>query len=193
MKSDEKKPRIPMNIQFFAEDPANEPDGGNDPKPDDGNGEGNNTPTVEELMTQLSKERAEKERLKTSFDKTSSELAATKKQLKERLTAEEQEAEAKREREEERENYVKGLEKEVAINRAMKRFLSLGMNEDLAMETAEAEYDRDYEKVTANQKKNQDEKIKAAEAEWLKSRPDVNAGNGENEENEDPFLKGFNS
>lgn len=52
-------------------------------------------PTVEELMAQLAQERAEKAKLKNNFDKTSSELASTKKQLKAKQTAEEQEEEAK--------------------------------------------------------------------------------------------------
>ena len=38
-------------------------------------------PTVEELMAQLAQERANNAKLKNSFDKASSELANTKKQL----------------------------------------------------------------------------------------------------------------
>lgn len=47
------------------------------------------------------------------------------------------------------------------------------------------------EKVTENMAKFKDASIKEAETEWLKSRPPVNAGQGEDEET-DLFLKGFN-
>lgn len=43
---------------------------------------GHDTPTVEELMAELAKERAEKAKLKNSFDTASSELSNAKKQLK---------------------------------------------------------------------------------------------------------------
>lgn len=152
-----------------------------------------NTPTVEELMTQLAQERAEKAKLKNSFDRTSSELADTKKQLKARLTAEEQEAQAKKEADEEHKKYVTGLETKIRIVDATKRYMGLGMTEELAEETAKAEVDGDVDKVTENMKKHQDALIKAKEAEWLASRPPVNTNNGEEDDKKDPFLEGFNS
>lgn len=149
-------------------------------------------PTVEELMAQLAQERAEKAKLKNNFDKTSSELANTKKQLKAKQTAEEQEEEAKREAEEEHKKYVKGLEDTIKMTNATNRYLALGMTAEMAKDTATAELDGDMEKVTENMGKYNEAKVKAAEAEWLKSRPPVNAGQGEEEET-DYFLKGFNS
>ena len=75
-------------------------------------------PTVEELMAQLAQERAVNAKLKNSFDKTSSELANTKKQLREKQSAEEQEEEAKKEAEEEHKKYVKGLEDTIRMTNA---------------------------------------------------------------------------
>ena len=152
-----------------------------------------NTPTVEELMTQLAQERAEKAKLKNSFDRTSSELADTKKQLKARLTAEEQEAQAKKEADEEHKKYVAGLETKIKTINATKRYMSLGMEEKLAEETAAAEISGDVEKVTENMKKHQEALLKTKEAEWLASRPPVNTDNGEEDDKKDPFLEGFNS
>ena len=152
-----------------------------------------NIPTVEELMTQLAQERAERAKLKNSFDRTSSELADTKKQLKARLTAEEQEAQAKKEADEEHKKYVEGLETKIKTIDATKRYMGLGMDEKLAEETAAAEIAGDVDKVTDNMKKYQDALIKAKEAEWLKSRPPVNAGHEEDKDEKDPFLEGFNS
>lgn len=148
-------------------------------------------PTVEELMAQLAQERAEKAKLKNNFDKTSSELASTKKQLKAKQTAEEQEEEAKKEAEEAHKKYVKGLEDKIKLTDATNRYLALGMSADMAKDTAQAELEKDMVKVTENMSKFKDASIKEAEAEWLKSRPPVNAGQGDGEET-DLFLKGFN-
>ena len=71
--------------------------------------------------------------------------------------------------------------------------MGLGMDEKLAEETAAAEIAGDVDKVTDNMKKYQDALIKAKEAEWLKSRPPVNAGHEEDKDEKDPFLEGFNS
>ena len=141
-------------------------------------------PTVEELMTQLAQERANSAKLQNNYNKVSSEAANYKKQLKAKQTAEEQEEEAKREAEEEHKKYVKGLED-------TNRYLAFGMSPEMAKDTAEAELAGDMEKVTELMGKHNAEKIKAAEAEWLKNRPAVNAGQGEGEET-DLFLKGFN-
>ena len=48
-----------------------------------------------------------------------------------------------------------------------------------------------YQLALERMSKFKDASIKAAESEWLKSRPPVNAGQGEGEET-DLFLKGFN-
>ena len=148
-------------------------------------------PTVEELMAQLAQERANSAKLQNDYNKASSDAANYRKQLKAKQTAEEQEEEAKREAEEERKRYVKGLEDEVNMTKAEKRYLALGMSADMAKDTARAELDNDMEKVTENMAKFKDASIKEAETEWLKSRPPVNAGQGEDEET-DLFLKGFN-
>ncbi len=148
-------------------------------------------PTVEELMAQLAQERANSAKLQNDYNKASSEAANYRKQLKAKQTAEEQEEEAKREAEEEHKKYVKGLEDTIKMTNATNRYLALGMSAEMAKDTAKAELDGDMEKVTENMGKYNEAKVKAAEAEWLKSRPPVNAGQGEEEET-DLFLKGFN-
>lgn len=149
------------------------------------------SPTVEELMSQLASERAEKEKYKNASDKASSEAAKYKKELRSKQTAEEQEAEAKREAEEAKERHTKELEEKLAKIDAQKRFMAIGMSEEMAEEAATAELAGESDKVTELYKKFNDASIKAAQAEWQKSRPPVNAGQGE-EGKDDPFLKGFN-
>lgn len=150
-------------------------------------------PTIEELMAELAQERAEKERMKNAFDKSSSEAANFKKQLRAKQTAEEQEEEAKKEREEQQKQYVTGLEKELSTIKATERYMGLGMAKDLAAETAAAELEGDSDKVMANMQKHMATVVQEKESEWLKNRPDVQAGNEEDKEEEDAFLKGFNS
>lgn len=164
-----------------------------DPNSEDGKETKENAPTLEEAMTLLAQERAKSAKLKNSFDKASSDLADVRKQLKARLTAEEQEQEAKKEAEEEHKKYVKGLEDELATIRATQRYMGLGMSTELAEETAKAEISGDIDAVTENMKKHQEALLKKKEAEWLQSRPPVNAGNPEGEDKKDPFLEGFNS
>ena len=166
-----------------------ETQGQQNPEPE--NQQEEHTPTVEELVAQLAQERAEKAKLKNNFDKTSSELANTKKQLKAKQTAEEQQAEAEREAEEEHKKYVKGLEDTIKMTNATNRYLALGMSADMAKDTARAELEGDMDKVTENMGKFTDATVKAKQDEWIKSRPEVNSGQDEGEET-DYFLKGFN-
>ena len=147
--------------------------------------------TLEEAQTLLAQERANNAKLQNDYNKASTEAANYRKQLKAKQTAEEQEEEAKREAAEEHKRYVEGLENTIKMTNATNRYLALGMSADMAKDTAQAELDGDMEKVTENMGKYNSAKIKEAEAEWLKSRPPVNAGQGDGEET-DLFLKGFN-
>ena len=70
--------------------------------------------------------------------------------------------------------------------------MGLGYPQDKATEAAEAQYDGDTDTLFKIQSEVQQALIKKKEAEWLKNRPPVNSGAGGGD-NEDPFLKGFNS
>ena len=108
---------------------------------------------------------------KDVFDKTASELAGVKKQLKEKMTADEA---AKQKEQEEREELQSKYEKllhdsEVSKNKA--KLLALGYEEKLADDTAEAMVTGDLEKVMANQKKHLEAVEKKVRAEALKDTP----------------------
>lgn len=151
------------------------------------------TPTVEELMAELARERAEKAKLKNSFDNASSEAAKYKKALRERQSAEEIQNEEKQKAEEAHKAYVADLEKFKRTAEAKARYALQGMTEELAKQAAEAEVQGDYDALAKIQKQHTDALIKAREAEWLKNRPEINAGNSGDENGKDPFLKGFES
>lgn len=153
--------------------------------------------TVEELLAQLNAAKAENKRYKDAVTKASSEAATWKKQLRARQTQEEQEAEAKREAEEERSNHLKAVERELAMMKATNRYLKQGMDEKLAKECAELEADNDIdtlmEKIASHRDASISAAVKKAQEDLLASRPEINAGHGENggKEEEDQFKKAF--
>lgn len=135
----------------------------------------NNTPTVEELMAQLATERAEKEKYKSASDKASSEAAKYKKELRSKQTAEEQEAEAKAEADKLKDEELESLRKELNHNKAVSAYKAI-TDEKVVETLIEAVSESDHNAIAAiieNQKKAA---IKETQAEWLKSRPQANAG-----------------
>lgn len=171
-----KKNLIPLNLQLFSDGDTNLKSGDlNDIK------EPENQPSYEELLAQLAAERANNARMKNQNDKLSRESAEYKRQLRAKMTAEEQEAEAKKEQEEARQKEFEDMKRELATIRATQRYISLGMTEELAEDCAKAELEGDMEKVSVNFKKHSEALTKAAYQQFLKDRPDINAGNGNSE------------
>lgn len=115
---------------------------------------------------------------KSTFDKTASDLAAAKKQLREKMT--EDEAQKAREAEEkaaadarnaELEARVKELETEKAISGYVNSYLAMGYDEKMAKSSAEALAKGDTETVFKNQKAFAENREKALKAELLKETP----------------------
>ncbi len=117
---------------------------------------------------------------KEHFDKTASELAAKKKELREKLSEDEA---AKADAEEKQAQMLKELnelrrESQVAKNKA--KLIGLGYDETLAEETAFAMADGNIEKVFVNQKKHLDTFEKRIRAEALKNTPKpIDSGDSE--------------
>ena len=147
-----------------------------------------NIPSVDELMAELAKERAEKAKLKNSFDAASSELAATKKQLRTKMTAEEQEQEAKREAEEAKDARIQELESKFRIMDYSKRYMGIGMDEKTAESLSELTGQlEDADKFFSALGKFIAASNKAAEEnymqELIKTNPDIKAGAGNTDKN----------
>ena len=141
------------------------------------------TPSVDELMAELAKERAEKAKLKNSFDTASSELAATKKQLRTKMTAEEQIEEEKRLADEAKDAKIQELESRFRTMDYSKRYMGIGMDEKTAESLSELTGELvDSDKFFSALGKFITESNKAAEEnyrqELIKSNPDINAGSG---------------
>lgn len=92
------------------------------------------TPSVEELMTELAQERAKGLRQKAALDDALKEKGELTKQLRAKMSAEEQEAEAKKEADEAKDARLQELEIKLRNMDYSKRFMGLGMDEKVAEE-----------------------------------------------------------
>lgn len=133
------------------------------------------TPTVDELMAQLAAEKARADKNKLELDKALKENGSVKKALREKQTAEEQEAEAKAEAQrladEERENMRKELNHIKAVN-AYKNITEEKTVEKLIDAVSDADHTA-IATIIANECKKA---VAEAEAQWLKDRPPVQSG-----------------
>jgi hypothetical protein len=137
--------------------------------------------TVESLMAQLAQANAANAKLKADNDKLCTSEGNLRKQLRAKQTAEEQEAEAKAEQQAQHEAYVKDLEKFKAVTESSERYLSMGMDKDLARATATAEVEGAMDTVTSNltkfmaeRDKKKDEEIRA---QYMAQMPLPQSGN----------------
>ena len=123
------------------------------------------------------------------FDKTASELADVKKQLREKMSAEELKAKEDAEKWDEivKERDALLREKTIATHKA--KYLSLGYEEGLANETAEAMANGEIDKVFANQKKHLDAVEKKIRADVLKETPSPEGGKGSDTMTKEKFRK----
>lgn len=179
--------KIPMNLQLFAEvgDVGSDGVSGSGKEGVDLGGDGDdNPPTVEELMAQLAEERAKSARLQNEKDSASSEAANFKKQLRAKMTANEQEEAAKAEAEAAKDAKIQELETKFRLMDYSKRFMGVGMDEASATELAGltgeiAEPDKFFSAldkfVKATIKKAGEDSVEAL----IKSNPSIKAGNGD--------------
>lgn len=151
------------------------------PAPEDKGG--SDQPTIADLMSQIAEMKIDNNKLKKANDKLASENASLHKQVNAKLTEEELRAQQKSDENEEIKKELDALRKEVALNKATKRYLSMKMPEALAEKVATAELEGDMETVTQSinsfmdgQKKEVEEKVKA---DYLAKMPNPVSGNGD--------------
>lgn len=132
-------------------------------------------PTADELMAQVAQLTLERDKFKSANDKLSKSEAEMKRQLRAKLTAEEQQAaeqaEAQRVKDEQ-------LEQLIAENNRMKAFGAYKSIQDEKMVESliDAVSDADHNAISNILEKYASAKVKEAQAEWQKSRPRVNMG-----------------
>ncbi len=108
---------------------------------------------------------------KEIFDKTASELAAMKRQLREKMSEEERAAAEKAQEIDAMKAELEGMKKEKALSESKSEYIALGYSADLAGDTAKALLEGDLKKVFENQKAHQEAIRKSIEAELLKQNP----------------------
>lgn len=126
---------------------------------------------------------------KEVFDKTASELANSKKQLREKMTAEEVKAKEDAEKMADLQSKYDTLLKESTISKNKSRLLALGYDEALATEVAEAMVEGDTDKVFAAQKKHLDAVEKKVREDVMKDTPRPTGGNGSATITKEQFSK----
>lgn len=113
---------------------------------------------------------------KSTYDKVASELAAAKKQLRAKMTEDEQKEADRLANEEQMKTELETLRREKTLSNYKASYLSQGYEEALAEATATAMVDGDMDTVFANMKKHSDGMEKALRAKILKETPTPPAG-----------------
>jgi hypothetical protein len=132
---------------------------------------------------------AEIDRLKAALSKSNSEAADYKKQLREKMSAEEAKAKEDAEKYEEVVKERDALLREKNILGYKTKYLALGYDEKLANETAEAMVNGESDKVFANQQKHLATVEKRIREEVLKDTPKPEGGNGSDTITKEKFSK----
>ena len=151
--------------------------------------------TIEEINSALegielpTDNSTEIDRLKNALSKSNSEAANYKKQLNEKLSAEERKAKEDAEKWEELIKERDALLREKTISGHKANYLALGYDEKLATETAEAMANGELDKVFANQRKHIESVEKRIRADVLKETPKPEGGNGSETITKEKFSK----
>ena len=106
-------------------------------------------PTLAQMMKELAEAKVDIKRLKKANDSLASENAGLKKQVNAKLTEEELRAQKVSEEKEAFAAELKELRNEVALTKATKRYMTMGMSEDMATKLAQSELDGDMDTVTS--------------------------------------------
>ena len=134
----------------------------------------NQTPTVEELMAQLAAEKATGIKNKQALDKALKEKGEITKALRAKQTAEEQEAEAKAEAERLQNEKYESAVKELNHMKAVAAYKNVS---EKSIDTLiEAVAESDHSAIATIIENEVKAAVSAAKAEWMKTRPAVNAG-----------------
>ena len=160
-----------INLQLFAEDA--------EPTPTD---ETKNL-SAEELKVQLAQANAKIAKLTNKADALATENATKTKQLRQYMSEEELKAAEKKEAEVERDRQFETMRRKIAVMTSVNTYMDvLEMPKDTAMQYAEARADGDTEKEKKILRQHMQTFKASLMQDFLRSRPDINAGHGENHE-----------
>ena len=133
------------------------------------------TPSVEELSAQIAQLTADRDKYKSANDKLSKESADYKRQLRAKQTAEEQQAEEQAEAQRIRDEEFEAMKKELNHNKAVAAYKSIP-DAKMVESLIEAVSDADHNAIANIIEKYANAKVKEAQTDWLKSRPQASVG-----------------
>lgn len=136
----------------------------------------NDPQDIAELVKRIAELEVTNKRYKNAIDKSRSENKSLTEQLRARMSVDEQAEIDRKEAEEQQKEYIASLEKFKKVSEAKARYALQGMDREMAEQAAEAEINGDMDALASIQKKYTEQALKKAEAEWIKSRPQVSAG-----------------
>lgn len=131
-----------------------------------------------DIQAQLQALMVENAKLKRATDKATSEASDYKKKWKASLSEVEQASFERAEEQARKEEQFQQLLRENQINKAEKDYLRLGYTAEESAKMAVAEIDNDFDAKIKIMAEVDARKRKEYEAEWLRSRPAVSAGDG---------------
>lgn len=173
-KTGKEKNMADVNIENVQTE--DKPDGQTMPISQQGNTDDTENQDVKDLLKKIADLQLELKKNKNARDKALSEAGEYKKQLRAKLSADEQAEIERQELEAQQKEYVASLEKFKRVAEATARYALQGMNQDLAKQAADAEINGDMDALADIQKKHTQQVVKEAQAEWIKSRPQANIG-----------------
>lgn len=144
---------------------------------------------IKKIHDEKTQTEQDKSKLKSSFDKTASELATLKKEKAEKMSDEEKkQAEFDRLVEDN-----KKLQREIALSTNEKHFVSCGYTAEQASKMAKAQLDGDVSTMASIMKTHNEEVAKLAKAEALKGNPNPTLGdaNKDTKYTKENFEKGL--
>lgn len=130
---------------------------------------------------------------KSAFDKTASELAETKRQLKAKLSEDEIKEAERIANEAAIKAELESLKKDKTTSQLTSKYLGLGLDPKLAAETAQAQADGDTEKVFANLAIHNENLRKATTAAALAGDPKPPAGSGKEPDERQKLIEQYNA
>jgi multidrug efflux pump subunit AcrA (membrane-fusion protein) len=179
---------LPYKLQMFAEGDDNGNEGDNTPDSqsnDDGKSEPDNSSnddkTVEdklnEALAELAKERAEKEKTKKALDKEMSKSKQLTNDLRSKMTADEQRKADEEAANKELEERAVSAERELNRMKAVQAYKAID-NDDTVNTLIDAVNDKDHTSIATIIENEVKKAIASKEAEWKKSRPPIETGDG---------------
>lgn len=171
---------LPIKLQFFADEetqqevqqetpPETQQETPQEPEA---------TPDTKALNEQLQSALVEIARLKRQVDKSSSEAAEFKKKYRESLSETEKASQEKAEAEAKKQEEFESMKKALRINELTENFMDLGYSKEMAKKAATAQAENDTSALLEIQKQFQEKQKRDWETEFLKNRPEINAGTG---------------